>query len=535
MFWCLLLLVKAGLFFAGFLRFDPLWNLLFLGLVLAPVPGPVRARRWARVLRQVVIGAAAALLLWHDSWLPPIYRTIEFLTDPKTVPSLEFVLEFVARYLDWRVLTTVAILLAVSLLLQRSRVAMAGVLAVTAFGVTAASATSLHQTDVPLAENLERFRLAESARRVQFQAPPARAPEFDIILLHVCSLSWDDMDAVGLRDHEFLRGFDILFTNFNSVTSYSSMATIRLLRSACGQQTHGALWNDTDGDCYLLDRLRQHGFRSYAAMDHDGKYGDFGKFAQELGHMDVPGSNEGIPVRQFNFDDTPIVDGYGVLDRWWQERTGDKAKRAVLYYNTITLHDGTRWARDDSSARQQRPVHYREAAERLFDNLQRLFDQIEKSGRNAMVIMVSEHGGALAGSDIQASGLREIPLPQITHVPAAVKFIGGKWNGAGEQIVVDQPVSYQALAWLMAEAVRRPPFGKRAGAVDLTGLPRTDFLAEISGVQVVRYGSDYYILREGTRWARLPERALPQPAAKLSASEVQIRHLAYGHDPRSGH
>lgn len=224
MFWCLLLLVKAGLFFAGFMRFDPLWNLLFLGLVLAPVPGPIRARRWARVLRQVVIGAAAGLLLWHDSWLPPIYRAIEFLTDPKTAPSLEFVLEFVARYLDWRVATAVAVLLAVSLLLQRSRVAMAGALAVTAFGVTAASATSLHQTDVPLAENLERFRLAESARKVQFQAPPARAPEFDIILLHVCSLSWDDLDAVGLRDHEFLRGFDILFTNFNSVTSYSSMA-----------------------------------------------------------------------------------------------------------------------------------------------------------------------------------------------------------------------------------------------------------------------------------------------------------------------
>lgn len=517
MFWCLLLLVKAGLYFAGYLRFDAAWNLAFLALVLAPMPQAVQVRPWARALRQLVLGAAAALLLWNDSWLPPINRAVEFLSDPTTVPSLSYVVEFLGRYLDWEVATAVALLMALSFLLRHSRAAMAATLAITGFGVAAASATSLQETNVPLAEQVKRFRVAESARTVQFQTPSSRAPAFDIVLLHICSLSWDDLETVDLRDHEFLSGFNILFTNFNSVTSYSSMATIRLLRSGCGQATHGDLWNPTDADCYLLDRLRHHGFRSYAAMDHDGVYGDFGKFAQELGHMDVPGSNDGIPVRQFNFDDTPIVDGYGVLDRWWQQRTRDKTPRAVLYYNTITLHEGTRWASDGDSPRQPRAVHYREAAEKLFENMQRLFDQIEKSGRNAMVIVVAEHGGAVEGSSIQAPGLREIPLPQITRVPAAVKFIGGKWNRSTERVVIDKPVSYQALSWLIAEAVRRPPFGPRAKPLDLAGIPRTDFLAEISGVQIARYGTDYYILREGDQWSRLPDRALNRPPRALAA------------------
>ncbi len=531
MFWCLLLLAKAGLFFAGYLRFDALWNLAFLGLILAPMPKPVRIRRGLRALRQLLIAASAALLFWHDSWLPPISRAIEFLSDPTTVPSLRYLVEFLGRYLDWMTAMALVALLAVSFLVRRSRSVMAAVLTVTGFAVAAASATSLRQADVPVAENVKRFRVTESARTVQFQGP--RAPAFDVILLHVCSLSWNDLDTVGLRDHKFLSGFNIMFTNFNSVTSYSSMATIRLLRAGCGQATHGDLWNPAHPDCYLLDRLRQHGFRSYAAMDHDGLYGDFGKFAQELGHMDVPGSNEGIPVRQFNFDDSPIFDGYGVLDRWWRQRSRDKVKRAVLYYNTITLHEGTHWASDDASSRQERRVHYREAAEKLFDNMQRLFDQIEKSGRNAMVIVVAEHGGALEGSSIQASGLREIPLPQITRVPAAVKFIGGRWNRGTEQIVIDKPVSYQALAWLIAESVRRPPFGNRAKALDLTELPRTDFLAEISGVQVAQYGRDYYILRQGTQWAQLPDRALPQPADKLAAIEHE-GHFGLDHEFGAG-
>lgn len=39
-----------------------------------------------------------------------------------------------------------------------------------------------------------------------------------------------------------------------------------------------------------------------------------------------------------------------------------------------------------------------------------------------MVVVVPEHGGALKGDRMQISGLRDIPSPSITNVPAGVKF-----------------------------------------------------------------------------------------------------------------
>src|SRR5207248_1745854 len=103
----------------------------------------------------------------------------------------------------------------------------------------AAAAAAAEKFDDPQ-KYLESFYGAESERVVLFKKPSG--PPFDIVIVHVCSMSWADLKEVGLDKDDFFKQFDYSFTNFNSVSSYSNPAVMRLLRSNCGQQTHADLY-----------------------------------------------------------------------------------------------------------------------------------------------------------------------------------------------------------------------------------------------------------------------------------------------------
>ncbi|WP_350563795.1 cellulose biosynthesis protein BcsG, partial [Psychrobacter sp. CAL346-MNA-CIBAN-0220] len=60
----------------------------------------------------------------------------------------------------------------------------------------------------------------------------------------------------------------------------------------------------------------------------------------------------------------------------------------------------------------------------LFSDINQFIKNLEKRGRNVMLMLVPEHGAALQGDKVQFAGLREIPSPSIVTVPAAIKFIG---------------------------------------------------------------------------------------------------------------
>ena len=58
-----------------------------------------------------------------------------------------------------------------------------------------------------------------------------------------------------------------------------------------------------------------------------------------------------------------------------------------------------------SGTKQNRRLKVR--AQKLFDDLDNFFTELEKSGRKVMVVVVPEHGGA-EGDKMQVSGLRDI-------------------------------------------------------------------------------------------------------------------------------
>ncbi|WP_251277537.1 cellulose biosynthesis protein BcsG, partial [Enterobacter hormaechei] len=77
---------------------------------------------------------------------------------------------------------------------------------------------------------------------------------------NICSLSWSDIEAAGLMDHPLWKHFDFVFKNFNSETSYSGPAAVRLLRASCGQLSHTNLYQPSGADCYLFENLAKLGF-----------------------------------------------------------------------------------------------------------------------------------------------------------------------------------------------------------------------------------------------------------------------------------
>jgi hypothetical protein len=184
-----------------------------------------------------------------------------------------------------------------------------------------------------------------------------------------------------------------------------------------------------------------------------------------------------------------------VLERWWSRRTQDGGRRAALYYNTITIHDGGRRITDREWWKRDRAAQYADFTRALFRDFERFFDLVEASGRSAAIFVVSEHGLGLRGSALQGPGLREIPLPHLTRVPLAVKLVGNGWVRNPGPRVITKPTSYLALAALLANFSARSATPANFTAADL---PEQEWVAENGSAVVVKRGGEYYLTYRDT-------------------------------------
>jgi len=504
--WSFYFLAKFYLYFRGYIRFDFTLNLLFLIYLLIPVPASWKAHKAWAAAKHILGLILGVLLLWRDSWLPPFWSSVSFLWHGG-MPQKEYVYRFILGFFSLREVAMLLVILAVVLMI-RSRIRLTPVVMLLIL-IIPLQQMGGHKGEMDQA--LDQFYKAESARAVRLGDARATGPDFDVVILHVCSLSWEDLKGSGHGDDSFLRQFDYLFTDFNSVTSYSNPSAIRLLRGDCGQPKHDELYNDTARDCYLFDALRRQGYRTFFTLNHDGVYGNFASQVKTQGHLDAPILPAAEPVRAYDFDGSCIFDDYAVLETWWKIRQSSAAPRAAVYYNTISLHDGSHWADDRAWWKKDRVDQYREAVQKLFENLTRFFDLTASSGRRVAIFFVPEHGMALRGTTLQAPGLREIPLPQITTVPVGVKLIGpGFLHDPSRQTVVNRPASYLALSYLMASFFNHnpfvaPPYPSAARAADL---PETAFVSENQGVRIVKKGSDYFLYGKDKKWVALPSHVL---------------------------
>lgn len=506
--WSFYFLAKLGLFYSGRMNFHWIENLLLAMFLLWPLP----VGRW-RTARAWLAWPLAVCLLYYDSYLPAIGRVLSQISTLAQF-RLDYLGELLGRVVDVRTLMgavgVVVLYLCLSRRIRFSTLALLGILSVPSTHYLAAQTVTgaVATTSVPQGQGTDAAAQGPDAQLQAFYASQAQrklptslggvTPPFDLVVLQVCSLSWDDLEFVGLRDHPLFQRFNVLFTQFNSAASYSGPAALRLTRGACGQSSHQDLYEGTDAGCYLFPTLEQLGFRTQGLLNHDGEFDAFANLLETrgglAGRLEIPAQ---APISMRNFDGSPIYSDVALLRRWWQQRQQQSAQPVALYYNTVSLHDGNHVEGMESRSSLDT---YKPRLTRLLAEFEQFIIELESAGRPVVVLLMPEHGAALRGDRFQISGMREIPNPRITLVPVGMKLIGMPGADA-PTIVVDTPVSYFDVNSLVLDLLKDSPLAP--GAVPLgqrvQQLSSTPLVAENGDVVMMRDAQGRFVMRSGQR------------------------------------
>jgi cellulose synthase operon protein YhjU len=501
--WSFYFISKYYLFLRGYIQIDFVLNLLFFFFLIIPVEREVRFYNAINGTKITLGLALSILLLWHDSWLPSFHETVTFLMD-EGLPLKEYLVMFSRSFFNGWELAIIGIIFILSFLAYRKEISLTPI----AFILLLLVPLQNYHND-PTGEidhRVGHFFEDESKRAIRFVRPKEESQEMDIIFLHVCSLSWDDLKEIGQEKNPFFSQFDYILTDFNGVTSYSGPSAIRILRSACGQLQHKQLYQDVAEECYLFPQLQSMDYQIEAVLNHDGIYGHFSEEIQKLGHLSSPITPHDLPVKSINFDGSSIYDDYAVLEKWWNERNSPSTKKTALYYNTISLHEGTHFIGEKEWWKQDRKEKYRTSLLKLLSDFTVFMHLVESSGRKAIIIFVPEHGMALRGSKIQVAGLRDIPLPQITRVPVGIKLIGFEnFKSEGTSKIISKPVSYFSLSYILSQIskINSNELSNPAIQSIMNQLPETKFVSENEEAKIVQMKGNFYLYGKEKIWKQL--------------------------------
>jgi cellulose synthase operon protein YhjU len=519
--WNLYFIIKFALVWTGYLNLQVLPNVVFAAALLLPLP-----YRYLRLLRNLVAVPVGVALFYQDTWLPPFSR----LLDQPGVLTFTgaYLMELLGRFIDWNLCALLAVLVVIYAFVRHwLRLTTVSVLGLAWLG--SASVLAMHPSAAPIAPStsgvptvavtsepdnatleayLQKFYSTEAARHVEFKPSTSAAQPFDLLLINICSMAWDDLDAVGLRDNSLFQQMDVVFDNFNSATSYSGPAAIRLLRASCGQTPHSKLYGTPPEQCLLMEDLKKLGFGDEVMLNHTGQFEGFLDEVRAQGALPPPAiSTSNLPRALVGFDGSPILRDSQVLSSWWKHRMDEKGDRVALFYNTTTLHDGNRALTADGGTKS---ADYKVRAESLIDDLNGFIKQLQASGRRVVVVIVPEHGAALHGDRMQISGMREIPSPSITHVPVGIKLVNMGSNPVIAPRHISEPSSFLALSEIISRLYTAYPQGEGLApdwSTLLSNLPQTAAVSENAGTVVVDYaGKPYVRIKEKGQWLPYPQR-----------------------------
>lgn len=516
--WNVYFIIAFALAAFGYIELNLLGNALLMAWLLLPV-GP----KWLRILRGTLGVAAAAVLLYSESWLPGVDSILANkggIAGFSLLYMAEFALDFinvkmvgwgllvflgyflVRRYVRVTFFTIVYFLGAVTMpWVQSILPERAPVVTADAGGQTneAAAPAKTGKADAKaVGEWYDAFLAYEHDRRARFpNGLSEKDTPFDILLLSICSVSNDDLAVSQLDQHPLFKEFNIRFDSFNAATAYSGPALLRLLNGACGQPSHSELYGERRPECEIMTRLGTLGYSQRLLMDHSGEYDNFLQSMRDKAGVTATLDNAKYPTRYMGFDDEEIADSLAVLRHWQRTQVKSKAGRTATLINFIALHDGNRLPG------RGRAEPFKPRAQEMFDNIRTFLRELERSGRKTMVVIVPEHGAAVRGDKIQVPRLRDIPTMRISRVPVMVKFVGLK-GMPNEHIHVTGNTSYLALTSLIGKTLETDYFSKDGGTVPLEqlvhDLPQTNPVSENGTVQTLEYQGREYFRQNGGEW-----------------------------------
>lgn len=526
--WNVYFICKFFLTELGYLRLELLANIALFCFLLLPARGKA-----ARFIKQLVAIGCGIALLWSESWLPGP-QSIMANASGITGFSVNYVLQLIWDFINWRmVFAGCAIILIYYAARDFIRVtAVTGcwllVLVVSPFFGTATHQQSNLVPQAPAAGTVAgnpadaaaALAAAKTASQGEVSSEEidkwyqtfiayekdrvAKLPEsinpkdtpFDIVILNICSLSTDDLIASNLINNRTFNQFNIRFDHFNSATSYSGPAALRLLNGACGQPSHDALYETRRPECEIMNRLDALGFKQHLFLDHSGVYDNYLNTMRTQAGLTAPFERRRYPIKYVSFNDEEIADTVSVFRHWQSVINKEKAPRSVSLFNFIALHDGNR------QPNKSRWEEFEPRARAFINALDVFIADIQKSKRKVMLVIIPEHGAAVRGDRIQTPRLRDIPSRRITQVPVMVKFFGlNKLPKTPVHVTSD--TSYLALTTLIGRVIETNYFSKPEGAVPLAelvnDLPTTHMVSENAQAMVLEYkGKDYLKMSKGT-------------------------------------
>jgi cellulose synthase operon protein YhjU len=513
--WSFFFISKVILHYRGHLQFDGFLNVLLGLYAILPwaasrsVGLEIRKNSRIPILHGAFGVVLGFMLLWHDTFFPPMKSLYRYLSDPVTRPANDFIFQFVMNY--WNPLVFVILLglyWICRISSKRWNLAPAVALVVAATTAHGTLTRSAVRTDLAL-PSVSVSGVGSGA--VTLDSPGKKGAPFDVLILQVCSLSTEDLAHTGMSGHHFFEGFDLRFSNFNTATSYSTPAALRLLQALCGQARHEVLFQGVPAPCMLLEGLRSAGYRTATVFNHEGKPSD--KMAKELvtyAKADLPMPISGLSPKEVYYDKSPVYGNFDVLEKWWKQRLASADPRVALYFNTVSLHVGNHLAHDSRPWwKQEKSATYRELLEKTLSDFDRFFRLLEESNRDVLVIMVSEHGAALAGSEIQGPDLRDIPLPKLTLVPMGVKLIGKGWKRSAP-VRIEDLVSYSVIPRVINLATQHHSRGESFSASEFFGISESRFFAENADAATLIRDQELFYQGKDRVWKSLPAPHIPE-------------------------
>lgn len=525
--WNSYFLFKFGLYYFSYIHLDILLNIIMAALLTVHLGSRLFHDCW-----RLFLGVLALALLYHDSYLPGVEQ---ILTQQRQLEemSLDYILNFLWDFISFPMIfaflgvmllswflksylrvTTVVFLTLFALSFfdvwitgpsdaekAATLMAAAQTCAPAGGGGAPGSGDIPPMTDSPTDKNLEkyvtRFFAREAFRKTVLPGRlSADFAPFDIVLMNICSLSRDDIRQTRLEDHPLFNKFDVSFEHFNGATSYSVPASLRLLRSSCGQETEAEMYKGRRQECELLNNLAALGFTTSVYLDHNGVYGEYLSSLQTLaGLSGEPEDPELLRIAYRSFDGTPVYSDAALFEQYLNSVSRNSSYGNAAFFNLISLHDGLH---NDG---ERRSLDFEPRLRRLLDDLSAFADQLEKSGRNVLFIMVPEHGGAIAGDKMQFAKLREIPTDRITELPVYVRFFGKQHQES--QIKLQGRHSYLALSELIARSIKENVYADPdSNNLDpLTrNLPETAPVSESTNAFFIKYGDKGFYKIKGGSW-----------------------------------
>jgi cellulose synthase operon protein YhjU len=526
--WNIYFIIKIALYLKGDIEFHTIENFAFISFLLLPI-----SLKWLKVSRSIISIPIGVWLLHFDSYLPPLDRLwsqvgqlmqfeLSYLVEIAgrfiSITTLLVLFTLSAAYFLFNKYIRVTVLVLISLIyisVPQSIIASPSVENTTSLLEQQQStepkkdvkqSLQISEINDDVLNNLKNNFFADEVKRAtNFDGNTQADAPFDLLFLSICSVAWDDIKLVGLQNHPIFDDFDIMFDNFNSATSYSGPAVIRLLRANCGQEEHSQLFNDAaSNQCYLFENLAALGFQENLLMNHNGVFDSFLDLIKKDGKIEANlMTQEGLSPYQKGFDGASIFRDKDVLDRWWQQRVEDDSGKIVALYNTISLHDGNRIINNNTSTSL---ISYKRRLSNLLDDLYSFFNELEASERNIVVMLVPEHGAGIRGDKMQISGMREIPAPSITHTPVGLRVFGKNIERTEKTVHVTAPSSYLAISALVANILEQNIY--ESVTFDpkklVINLPETSVVAENSGTTVMEVNNRHYISLDGSTWSEYP-------------------------------